>query len=279
MKITIKYLTLGILLILNIGCNNDDQEISSPIKTQETSVESVSKYNLLDYSQNAYHDFFKKSDNKIGFSSLKANSISQPSMVKNFSTKSNTSKTSFFVNNKKISISPSAGKRSELGNTIYGKMNTFSIIKEDKNGKTSEESVELYVPDLLNIINPSVNNEKELMPVCYSEGFVLEWNEDLNNEEGLVIIAEYFGENVIPENSDNTHLQNLDIIEKDNGKIVLNPSLFNDMPNLALVDLILLRGNVKIEEVDGETYKFYAETHQRMPIILVKDLTSVHREQ
>jgi len=116
------------------------------------------------------------------------------------------------------------------------------------------------------------------MPLCYCEGFVLEWNADPNNEEGLVIIAEYFGENVIPENSDDSHLQNVDMIENDNGKVVLNASIFNNIPNLAMVDLILLRGNVKIEEIDGETFKFYAETHQRMPIILVKDLSSVHRE-
>ena len=278
MKINLKFPILGILSVLIIGCNNDEQEIPSNIETQETIVESVSKYNLLDYSQNAYHDFFKKSDNKIGFSSLKPNSISQPSMIKNFSTKSDISKTSIFVNNQKISISTSAGKKSELGSTIYGKKNTFSIIKEDENGKTSEQSVELYVPNLLNITNPSVANEEELMPLCYSEGFVLEWNADPNNEEGLVIIAEYFGENVIPENSDDSHLQNVDVIENDNGRVVLNASIFYNIPNLAMVDLILLRGNVKIEEIDGETYKFYAETHQRMPLILVKDLSSVHRE-
>ena len=68
------------------------------------------------------------------------------------------------------------------------------------------------------------------------------------------------------------------MIENDNGRVILNTSLFYNIPNLAMVDLILLRGNVKIEEIDGETYKFYAETHQRMPIILVKDLSSVHRE-
>jgi len=100
-------------------------------KKSHLTLESGSKYNLLDYSQNAYHDFFKKSDNKIGFSSLKPNSISQPSIIKNFSTKRDISKTSIFVNNQKISISASASKKSELGNSIYGKRNTFSIIKED----------------------------------------------------------------------------------------------------------------------------------------------------
>ncbi len=41
------------------------------------------------------------------------------------------------------------------------------------------------------------------------------------------------------------------------------------------MNLILLRGNVKIEDIDGKTHKFYAETHMRLPIILVKDLSTV----
>ncbi len=279
MKTNIKLLMAGILAVAISGCDNDNQEIIVSSEVTTTTEESVSKYNLLDYTQNVYHDFFKETNNKIGISSLKANSISQPSIVENMSLMEKTSKTSLFINNQKMSTSGFTGKKSEIGSTIYGKKNTFSIIKEGKDGKTSEGSVELYVPELLNITNPSVTNEEGLMPVCYSEGFVLEWNEDPNNEEGLVIIAEYFGENVIPENSTNIHLQNIDVIEQDNGKVILKSSFFNDIPNLALVDLILLRGNVKIEEIDGETYKFYAETHQRLPIILVKDLSTVQREE
>jgi hypothetical protein len=71
---------------------------------------------------------------------------------------------------------------------------------------------------------------------------------------------------------------NTDFIEADNGRIVLDKDLFKGIPNLSMVDIILLRGNVSIEEIDKKTYKFYAETHVRLPIVLVKDLTTIAKE-
>jgi hypothetical protein len=47
------------------------------------------------------------------------------------------------------------------------------------------------------------------------------------------------------------------------------------MPNLAFVQIILLRGNIVIEEIEGELYKFIFESHHRLPIILVKDATQI----
>lgn len=55
----------------------------------------------------------------------------------------------------------------------------------------------------------------------------------------------------------------------------LNPSTFEGMPNLAFVQIILLRGNIVIEEIEGELYKFIFESHHRLPIILVKDATQI----
>ncbi|MEZ4795693.1 MAG: hypothetical protein R2785_00870 [Flavobacteriaceae bacterium] len=41
--------------------------------------------------------------------------------------------------------------------------------------------------------------------------------------------------------------------------------------------IVLLRGNVVIEEIEGELYKFYAESHMRLPITLVKDINTVKK--
>ncbi len=116
------------------------------------------------------------------------------------------------------------------------------------------------------------------MPACYYKDFLLEWNADPNNKEGLVIIAEYFGNNAIPTNDNNDHIFNTDIIKEDNGQAILNNDLFKNIPDLGIVHLILLRGNVKIEEIEGQLYKFFGESHVRMPIILVKNLNSIEKE-
>jgi len=133
----------------------------------------------------------------------------------------------------------------------------------------------MYVPNIVSITNPAVKTEQEQYPLCDSKNFVLEWNADPLNKEGLVVIAEYFGFNAIPSDAQQTHILNTDYITLDNGKATLNPDLFNGMPNMAIVHIILLRGNVAIKDIEGESYKFFAESHMRLPIILIKDVSTI----
>ena len=51
-----------------------------------------------------------------------------------------------------------------------------------------------------------------------------------------------------------------------------------NIPNHALVDLILLRGNVQIEEYDEETYKIIAESHQTISLVLIRNMNTVVTE-
>jgi len=283
---TINYkLTLVLLVIIPLifSCNTNENQSIEQTTIQETSIKLKSSYSLLDITPNIYHDYFRQTDYSAGFSSLKANSLAEPSIVRriNISDKSNKIR-NFLINNKSINSLTKAVKMSKVdGQNIYGKTISFKIgtNNKDKVGNSSTETeVEMYVPDLVEITNPKIDNDEELLPICYYEDFVLEWNADPNNEEGLVVIAEYFGNNAIPEDSTNEHILNTDVIDIDNGHAVLNNDLFKNIPNLSIVHLILLRGNVAIEEIEGELYKFYAESHVRLPIILAKDLTTVSKE-
>lgn len=283
---TINYkITLVLLVIIALIFSCDTNETESVEQTiQETSIELKSSYGLLDISPNIYHDYFRQTDYSAGFSSLKANSLAEPSIVQRINISDDNNKTrNFSINNVSINSLTKAVKMSKVdGQNIYGKTISFKIgttNKKDKVGNSSTETeVEMYIPDLVEITNPKIDNDDELLPICYYEDFVLEWNADPNNEEGLVVIAEYFGNNAIPENSTNEHILNTDVIDIDNGHAVLNNDLFKNIPNLSIVHLILLRGNVAIEEIEGELYKFYAESHVRLPIILAKDLTTVAKE-
>jgi hypothetical protein len=98
------------------------------------------------------------------------------------------------------------------------------------------------------------------------------------NEEGLMVSVMYDGRNVIPENNENRTVKNIDYIKEDNGKFILNNSIFDDIPNHALLDLMLLRGNVQIEEYDEETYKIFAESHQTISLVLIRDMNTVVTE-
>ncbi len=283
---TINYKLLFIALVLVVlifSCDNNEAESIEETAIQETSIELKSSYNLLDITPNVYHDYFKQTDHSAGFTSLKSNSLSQHSIVQRININDVNKTHSFSINDENISSFSKANKMSKSDSeSVYGKTISFKINTGNnltKNGDSSTETeVEMYVPDLVEITNPKIDSEDKLFPICYYEDFILEWNADSDNEEGLVVIAEYFGNNAIPENSTNEHILNTDVIDTDDGHAVLNNDLFKDIPNLSIVHLILLRGNVAVEEIEGELYKFYAESHVRLPIILAKDLTTVVKE-
>lgn len=69
--------------------------------------------------------------------------------------------------------------------------------------------------------------------------------------------------------------RNINHIEHDNGKYVLKNAMFEDVPNLSFIEIVLLRGNIAIDEINGETFKTYAESHQRIQVLLIKDMNSI----
>ncbi len=266
---------------LFISCNSNEPVDTAILANQQVSKELKSSYNLLDITPNVYHDYFKKTDFSAGFSSLKDNSLAQPSVVQLNDIDSKVKTLSYTVNGgSKTQLSKSSKLSGADSQSIYGKTISFKINNSSTSNKVNTDATEvnMYVPELVEITNPKITNSDELLPSCYSKDFVLEWNADPNNKEGLVVIAEYFGNNAVPINSTDEHILNTDMIKEDNGRAVLNNDLFKDIPNLSIVHIVLLRGNVDIQEIDGELYKFFAESHVRLPIILVKDLNTVAKE-
>jgi hypothetical protein len=274
-----KFVQLNILLLILglCSCESKNDNIAEIAKISETAIES--SYNLLDIKPNVYHDYFKESDNTMGYSSLKPNPLQETSLVQ-YSSLSPLAKqkSRIAINGLKINGNSTSKKiGSNESNDIFGKTITFSISTPNaKNSKaTNTSEIVMYVPNIVSITNPAVTTEQEKYPLCDSKNFVLEWNADPLNKEGVVVIAEYFGFNAIPSDAQNTHVLNTDYIELDNGKATLDAALFNGIPNLAIVHIILLRGNVALKDIEGESYKFFAESHMRLPIILIKDVSTI----
>ena len=260
-----------------IGKENLGEDL---IQGQE--MERTVTYNLLDYTPNVYHDYFSYSDHTIGFSAIKLDPLkthfnSQRNLIND--------KADFEIKINKFEVAGKGGSskmsKEEIDN-IYGKELSIDIVlsngKTFKNGETKKD-ISMYVPKKINISNPKVEDEGDVMPYCYYDGFLLEWNADPKNEEGLVVVAEYFGATAIPKDNIEPTIINTDIIDMDNGTVILDNDLWEGIPNTAVVYLSLLRGNVQLEEVDGKIVKFYAETHAELPIILIKDLDVIQLEQ
>lgn len=269
-----KIILLILLAFNSVSCNNED--INDIVKNNKSDVTFESSYKLLNITPNIYHNYFDKVDNSVIFSSLKFGEKGEHNVVNHFEIK-NENEIKIRLNGQLLDYNQNHRSNNAVQN-FYGTKVRFSVENQnpDFQARNDENTVgEIYVPEVIEITNPIRRVGTENSPLLDANNFVIEWNADSDNQEGLVVLAEYFGTSAVPENNTNEHILNTDYIELDNGYFKLNPSIFDGMPNLAHVQIILLRGNVLIEEIEGELYKYVFESHQRLPIILVKDASAI----
>lgn len=281
-----KTIIIGTVLGLFVSCNKatDSTDIEDfnindgVIDNEATYVELENSYNVLDWTPTVYHDFFKESENEYGINSLK-NPLQESSIVESKRLSNTAKKGTISLNSKKINMN-SGSKQLEnaKATNIFG--NTMAITIASQQGKTfkdgsAEKEISMYVPKELEIYNPPVNNDLEVVPYCFATDFVLEWNADYNNKEGLVVVADYNGMTAVPGKGVNKHITNTLNIKEDNGRAILDNDLWKGIPDTGIVTLSILRGNVKIEEIDEENYKLYALTQAVMPLVIIKNLNTI----
>lgn len=266
------YKTIVILttFFICLSCESEDKNlVAKPEVNQQNKELLENKYRLLDYSVNPYYAYFKKTDNTIGFNNLKADFNKKYSFVEHVDFK-NGKKNNLSLNNKRIQPDNLKNSLSVEESDIYGKKVTFKL--NSTKSSTESEQIEMYIPEKLFVTSP-VSIKNKSIPAYY-KNFKLKWNADPKNQNGLMIAVEYFGETVGKKETGD-HLQIIDYIDEDDGEYTVDENMFEDIPNLSFVDVILLRGNIDINEIDGESWKTYAEAHQRIPIILIKDLNTI----
>lgn len=138
---------------------------------------------------------------------------------------------------------------------------TAKLLKENQNApkkviaenevdliqQTYTYSINTITP--ISLIAPEINNCNPI-PLCYYDNFDIRWNEDNTNSNGIVIIAEWNG-STLSGPAQNVSIANVDIVD-DTGSAILNTDLFSDMPDEALVNLWLIRGNLITINGEGE---------------------------
>lgn len=116
----------------------------------------------------------------------------------------------------------------------------------------------------MQIIKPEIDI-KDPIPMCYYDNFIVNWTAagDGMNENGIVVIAEWNGATLYGPTED-ISIANVDIIE-DTGEAVLSADLFDNMPDEALVNLWMIRGNaftIGVESGDSITNLTLEEAQQ-----------------
>jgi len=144
-----------------------------------------------------------------------------------------------------------------------------------KAGIDGEGQANLYVPKLIQIENPVVSSEDEEYPLCYYRDFVLEWNRDDDNSNGVMVAVEWTGTMIFGESHPDAYIRNTGHFD-DTGIANLPKELFEGIPDTALCFLTILRGDIDNIVVDESSYKVYGESHAVLPFILIREITNIN---
>jgi hypothetical protein len=121
--------------------------------------------------------------------------------------------------------------------------------REEESGFTQNYEYNVQTATPINLIRPQVDNCYPI-PMCYYDNFIVEWNGDPANDNGVVVIAEWTG-GTMHGHPQAIAMSNATLVD-DTGIAVLDTNLFAGMPDEASVDLWLIRGNINTITGEGE---------------------------
>lgn len=131
--------------------------------------------------------------------------------------------------------------------------------------------VELYAPEIVRISFPAVTSEQNRYPLCYYKDFVVRWNADSKNDNGVLIVVRWSGMMVFGEDYSSSYICRA-VRSEDTGSFELDDSMFDGIPDAAMCSLCLLRGDFEDLEIDDATLRVLAETHDELDFVLVRNI-------
>ena len=279
-----KTITLIALIILGFtSCHVEDIENTNitqnePLENSNDNTPSIMVDEFISLNSGNYIDNLVETDFLVSINSIQLNPLESEllGVYSGLNTKCGTETKTIdsspylsYVDgvliNKNTRKTKSAGK--SLKDT-FGQNAKFHFKSLTKNGG-QDTTIQIYVPKFVNITSPKVTDEKRFYPPCYYKNFILRWNADEQNKNGLIVSVEWTGI-VLYGKEANGYIRKTDFIKNDNGEVVLNEKLFEGIPNYSLVYLTLLRGNIKNTIVGDYSYKLVGESRTILPFILIK---------
>ncbi|MCG8579296.1 MAG: hypothetical protein MI866_05240 [Bacteroidales bacterium] len=273
-----KIIPIIVLALMALACNNQTPETEN---RHQASTNQVTETLLATESSN-YSKIFNEGP-LAGYTGIKENPLASYEVMPLLhedaeQLKSQKVVMKLYANGVELSNVNRLKSANGLGdavNDLYGKKVRFTLRKEGalKSGEMEqEESVEMYIPELVEILSPPIHTAQELYPFCYYKDFTIKWNADSQNEHGLVVLVEWMGTMLSDEDDYQEYVRNIDVIKDDNGVAVLNNKLFEKIPERALCYITLLRGNIEMVDIDEVSYRVLGESHAVLPCVLIREL-------
>lgn len=137
-----------------------------------------------------------------------------------------------------------------------------------------QSDIDFYIPKRIAILSPEISDPEDLLPFVFFQNLELFWNEDAANTNGILVMVEWTGTMYGEYDIHGVHIQNIDYIPNDNGVAVLNNSLFDMIPEDAICDLTIIRGNSDVVMYNGsEEVRVGGFSASSITFILVRDMS------
>lgn len=230
-----------------------------------------------------YAEYFTSTDYSVGITSIKDNPRCKECIYAfegpntDVVTKSSLIENQYYVSiNGKDVFTPEVKSGTDASiHDMFGQKLSFKFTPKHHSIRSSSgvsQTASINAPELLSITNPVYEQLDELYPLCDYKNFIVEWNKDANNSNGVVVLVMWAGTMMFGNSYENVLVRNIDCIP-DNGKAILPESIFDGIPDTALCFLILIRGDVSNVELDDDlTYQISAKTQVVLPFVLVREV-------
>ena len=179
---------------------------------QNKSEKNLSKQSLLFNGTTNYSKILHIEKPLVGYSSLKENSLVENEInfinqlphnnLKNLKLDHSAEGLQVFANGINLTgLDNSSNNRAKLNSvqkSLYGTKVCFKLTRlkssnTDSMKHNGDTTITMYVPDVVNITSPAIRTSQELFPYCYFKDFIIKWNADGLNENGLVVLLEWYG--------------------------------------------------------------------------------------
>lgn len=281
MKNSINIIIIVLCILLSVSCrdlNNDSLTISSEnqaskIELIDNPLQPIQIDTVIAGDYGNYLDMFVPTDYTLAIRAVNNHTLNRKVITsvarKNKDNGHEDLSEKFLLNGMRIKSSTYTKADSDLS-SVFGNHANLSI-SGDQRTKSDNEGHDLYVPEIINISSPAIGTDENKYPLCDFSNFVLRWNQDLKNDNGVMIMVTWGGTTIIGESYPDTYVRRIDIVP-DTGEATINPHMFDDIPDTALCNILVARGNVEIFQDDDESIQLLGESHESFPFILIRNL-------
>ncbi len=263
------------------------EEVVSLIISKDSDYQPHKTNEVLSGNYQKYMKYFEGTDYEIGISSSKDGALPGGATISCISgisqvRKSNVTKADLnelpsiksFVDG--IEISPQNVSQTKSSNSImdsFGKIVKFTFCNDfpTKSSDGNIGEVDMYIPKTIEFIFPHAETEEDLNPLCYYKDFIIRWNKDEDNKNGVLVVVDWTGSMVLGNDIPDTHVCRIAEFP-DTGEAQLPENLFDGIPDTAYCDLLILRGNIDNVEHGRYSYKLVGKTHQQISFILIREI-------